>query len=417
MSSLGRCSVESAGTATSLCNSHQRSLTVFCQECGVALCDSCLSNGDHRNHQFSSLLDACMKRLDELMKNNKELARSIKKQGNFTSDASITNSIKYIEANFLKTKENLDAMFSELRDLLEVNKIQAFKLLAAQQKHMEAQLTELKTKAEIHEELERLKIQTGQTPDNASSVQTQCVELEKRIEIIDNNFVDWEKKDDHLRRKSLENSVRMILEKSKSCLTHPLKFVDFITFDKNTAHEKLSVSEDNRQVTLFAKDMQSNQSQPDKAQDARLLHVQAEQTFTAGQHYWEVDVRGCRSWEIGVVGEEGTEKLSWTLRLDDGVLTALHNHGDFRVREQDLLFLGVFLDCDKGRLWFYNVDTDATIHTFPVRRGSGRTMRPVFSIAPEEEDEFSCLVLCNICENDPRPASMADSCVDSPNAH
>ncbi|XP_062374180.1 probable E3 ubiquitin-protein ligase TRIML2 [Sardina pilchardus] len=417
MSSSTR-SVAPVKSAISLCGSHHR-LTVFCQACGVALCDSCLSNGSHCHHQFSSLQDACKKRIDEL----KGLAGNIRGPNSFTYEASITNRTKLKEDIFLKIKENLDAMFKELRDLVEVSKNQAFKLLAAQQKNTEAQFKimeaqfKIKTMAEIHEKLEQLWIEAGQSPDNVSSVMTQCVEVEKRIEIIDKNSVDWEK-DDHLRLKSLENSVQKILEMSKSCLTQPWEFADFITFDKNTAHEKLRVSEDHRQVTVFAKDLRSNH-RSNEVQDAVLLHVQAEQAFTTGQHYWEVDVRGCRSWEIGVLGEEGTEKLSWTLRLDDGMLSALHDRDDVRVREQDLSFLGVFLDCDKGRLWFYNVAVNAVMHAFAVRcGGGGRPMRPVFSIAPKDDD-FSRLVLWNICEKDPRPespASMADPCVDSPSA-
>ncbi|KAG5268464.1 hypothetical protein AALO_G00212880 [Alosa alosa] len=421
-----------SGRASTPCNTHQRQLIVFCQQCGKPLCDSCLSSGEHRNHELSRLPDACKKEMDELMKNSKELTKNIRKQGNFATQASINHRLKLIEDNFNKSKENIEAQFKDLKDLLEANRRQVFKLLNAQKDHTKAQLREIKQYgeneiADIHEKLEQFRIQIGQDPNSVlcSAVLKECMEQEKRIEIIGKSFVDWEEpKYDDLRLKSLEKSVDAIVKKSKACLQYPWEFADFITFDKATAHEKLRVSENNRQVTVFAKDLRSK-SQPNQLPDP-LLHVLAEQSFTAGQHYWEVDVRGCRSWAVGVEGEEeeegrqagtsplGHKKLSWMLESDAGMLSALQNDVSTPVREQDLSFIGLFLDYDKERLTFYNVATDTVMHNFVFRRGT--KMRPAFNITPEG-DESSFLVLCDLCEEDrpESPADMVDSSVESPN--
>ena len=146
-------------------------------------------------------------------------------------------------------------------------------------------------------------------------------------------------------------------------------------------------------------------------------------------------MKGCLSWAVGLVGlvgsveecwdttsELGHDKRSWMLESDAGSLAAIHNDDFHTVREQEnLSLLGIFLDCDKGRLQFYNVLTGGLLHSFAAR--FGRAMWPVFSILPPMKDgEPSCLVLCDLCERErsersERPGSGADSGPQAPTDH
>ena len=72
-----------ANSAITFCISHHRQLIVFCEECGLALCDSCLSSATHHNHTFSTLPDECKKQMASiiflvLLRNKMEMADSRK---------------------------------------------------------------------------------------------------------------------------------------------------------------------------------------------------------------------------------------------------------------------------------------------------------------------------------------------------
>ncbi|KAL2085288.1 hypothetical protein ACEWY4_018608 [Coilia grayii] len=399
------------------CNSHNRPVIVFCMDCGVALCDNCLSSKAHHSHQYSSLPEACQKQMDDLAKKTKELEKNMRKRGHVPSPTSANGILEVRKSdNFTKSKEKIDKLYNELEEMLEGNKSKALRLLDAMQEHLKAKLTCVERSgekvqrdvAEIRETVQQLQDQVDQ--DSADVlVSVSLWEHPKHM------CVNWEHnyKFSNIRLTSLENSVHAILAKSKAFLPCPWEFAEFITFDKNTAPEMLKVSEDNRQVTIPASNSLARK-QPNKSQDS-FLNVQAEQSFSTGQHYWEVDVRECHSWAAGVVVEGqldqasslGHDQLSWILESDAGVLSAAHNGDSSAVIEEDLSLLGIFLDCHSKRLRFYNVVTGAVLHTFPVR--CGQTVRPVFSIAPLD-DRSSCLVLCDLHrESTERPESSPDS--------
>lgn len=166
--------------------------------------------------------------------------------------------------------------------------------------------------------------------------------------------------------------------------------------------ERLRVSEDNRQVTFSINNSTSSKKTIKSHHNGdSFLSVLAEQCFTAGKHYWEVDVRECPTWATGVLQVQPGQEASplehgaplWTLESESGVLSAESNGDSYKVTEEDLSLLGILLDCDEHRLRFYNVVTGAALHTFPVHHG--QTMRPVFSIGPLV-DKSSSLVLCDL---------------------
>ncbi|CAL8390631.1 unnamed protein product [Boreogadus saida] len=159
------------------------------------------------------------------------------------------------------------------------------------------------------------------------------------------------------------------------------KYACDLTLDPNTAHRLLSLSEDNRKVTLVEED-QSYPDHPDRFDS--WPQVLGREALT-GRCYWEVE------WEGGVVigvtyrgitrrGRGGDSRLggnnnkSWSLYCYDGHYSAQY------IGRQTVLPLppagstrvGVYLDRPAGSLSFYRVspggggssDTLTHIHTF-----------------------------------------------------
>ncbi|CAL8405174.1 unnamed protein product [Arctogadus glacialis] len=153
-----------------------------------------------------------------------------------------------------------------------------------------------------------------------------------------------------------------------------------LTLDPNTAHRLLSLSEDNREVTL----VRGGQSYPDHPERFDTWPQVLGREALTGRCYWEVEWKGLVG--IGVTyrgitrrgeGDDswlGWNNKSWVLYCDDGRYTARYNGrqtflplcpaGSTRV--------GVYLDRPAGSLSFYRVspggggssDTLTHLHTF-----------------------------------------------------
>ena len=104
--------------------------------------------------------------------------------------------------------------------------------------------------------------------------------------------------------------------------------------------------------------------------------VFGQQSFSAGRHYWEVEVGRKTSWRLGVARDDvprgemahsGTLSGIWTLALKSGTLVACTDPEPTGiVLSSHLLRIGVFLDCEQRELSFYNAGSMAPLYTFSL---------------------------------------------------
>ncbi|XP_061531621.1 zinc-binding protein A33 [Phycodurus eques] len=155
----------------------------------------------------------------------------------------------------------------------------------------------------------------------------------------------------------------------KSCL-YPN--ITRVTFDPETAHPLLSVSRSCTSVWFdAAKDL------PECSQDnpKRFHHyycVLGREGFSVGRHYWEVEVGQKTAWRLGVAradvsrGEMAATSTSgglWTLALKNGDILACTDPTPVRVNMSlHLARVGVFLDCEKEEVSFYNANNMAPMY-------------------------------------------------------
>ncbi|CAL8289991.1 unnamed protein product [Lota lota] len=172
------------------------------------------------------------------------------------------------------------------------------------------------------------------------------------------------------------------LEHAGVCRLKPAlkKYACELTLDPNTAHRDLTLSEDNRKVTM----VKQKQSYPDHPErfDSQC-QVLCREALT-GRCYWEVEreggvstgvtYRGITRREGGGNSRLGENSKSWSLNCSDGCYTAWY---EFRSTAKRLLpagsnRVGVYLDRPAGTLSFFRVspdvggssDTLTHIHTF-----------------------------------------------------
>lgn len=156
-----------------------------------------------------------------------------------------------------------------------------------------------------------------------------------------------------------------------------------MTFDPETAHPNLSMSQSCTSVWF-----EEGKDTTDIELNPRRFHyyycVFSHQRFTTGRHYWEVEVGHKTAWRLGVAQEDvprgemaatGTSSGLWTLALKSGSIMACTDPKPTKVKVSiQPVRIGVFLDCDREEVSFYNAVTMAPIYTFTM----GTVLGPLF---------------------------------------
>ncbi|XP_019361702.1 PREDICTED: zinc-binding protein A33-like [Gavialis gangeticus] len=157
-----------------------------------------------------------------------------------------------------------------------------------------------------------------------------------------------------------------------------------LTFDPETAHPNLVLSENLRAVTE-QRTPQPVPSSPKRFQ--KCVNVLGSEVFTAGSHYWEVWVGNKTKWDLGVAAELADraakvklcpENGYWSLRLRNSTeywaaaVPWVRLYPPRRLRK-----VGVLLDCQAGTVAFYNAEDMAHLYTF--RQVAAPGLCPFFS--------------------------------------
>ncbi|XP_059551596.1 butyrophilin-like protein 9 [Myotis daubentonii] len=148
-----------------------------------------------------------------------------------------------------------------------------------------------------------------------------------------------------------------------------------VTLDSASAHPSLEVSQDGKSVSSRGAGAALVPAVPgDPQRFTEQTCVLSHQRFRTGRHYWEVDVGRRSRWFLGAcleaVARAGAALLSpaagyWVMGLWNGceyfVLEPQRRALSLRVPPRRV---GIFLDCDAGKLAFFNVSDGSHIFTF-----------------------------------------------------
>ncbi|KAI4900293.1 hypothetical protein NFI96_010564 [Prochilodus magdalenae] len=150
-----------------------------------------------------------------------------------------------------------------------------------------------------------------------------------------------------------------------------------VVIDRSTCHRQIKVTSQGRSMHISAEDC----SGPNLAQQFDQVYCAlGSVSITAGQHYWEADVRCCSAWAVGVAygslnrkGQDkstklGRNRLSWSLEFQDGQLSAWHNDRHVMLSSRAghgvLDRVGIFVNYPKGRMTFYDAKTMKVLQEF-----------------------------------------------------
>lgn len=163
--------------------------------------------------------------------------------------------------------------------------------------------------------------------------------------------------------------------------------------DSHTCHSQIAVSSEGRGMSFSG----SARSAPEHPlQFDKVCCALGRSPVTKGQSYWEVDVRCCSAWAVGVAyaslerkgrnkgAKLGRNRNSWCVELRNGHLAAWHNDRYVAcqgVGQTAVGKVGVWVNYDKGQLMFYDADTMVVLQRFSA------AVTPVFDRAHHQFTE------------------------------
>ncbi|CAL8347561.1 unnamed protein product [Merluccius merluccius] len=375
-----------------MCKKHDRLLELFCQTDQVCVCQICTVT-DHKSHPVVPLKEEHEVKKAQLGKTESEVQQMIQERKRKIQE--INNTVQRSKADAVREiadgeqvltalmrciKKQWDEFDQTVKEKLKSTENQAeglIKQLKQEIKDLTNRSSEVKQLTHTEDHLHFL--QTFRSLDNPPPTRDWTT-----VEVCPPSYVGT------LRRSldQLEETLNMEMKKTLSMEMKKVpylrsslkKYACGLTLDPNTAHRRLSLSEDHREVKWVEED----QSYPDHPERFDSWSQVLCREGLTGRCYWEVERRG--EVAIGVTyrgitrrgpGKDsmlGKNNKSWCLVCNDGRYSAYYNgrgtalppppSGSTRV--------GVYVDRPAGSLSFYRVspgvggssDTLTLIHTF-----------------------------------------------------
>lgn len=163
--------------------------------------------------------------------------------------------------------------------------------------------------------------------------------------------------------------------------------------DRHTCHSQITVTLEGRGAA-FCSTLHTPPAHP--LQFDKVCCALGSSPITAGLSYWEVDVRCCSTWAVGVAygslqrkgldksAQLGRNRNSWCVELKNGNLSAWHNDRHVACQgagRRALERVGVWVNYDKGQLMFYDADKMVVLQRFSA------AVTPVFDRAHHQFTE------------------------------
>ncbi|XP_036789440.1 E3 ubiquitin-protein ligase TRIM39-like isoform X2 [Oncorhynchus mykiss] len=382
-----------------ICKKHDRLLELFCRTDQTCVCQFC-TEADHNTHDTVSIEEECGERKAQLGKTEAEVQLIIQERMQKVKEIKLSVDLSKRDAE----REITDSIqvFTALVRSIEKSQAELIEVIEEKQKAVERQAEGLIK--DLEQEITELKRrstdlrQLSQTEDHLQLLQNypslvykhlptkNMSEISVHSALCVGTVMKAVSQLDETLNKEMEKFPEVKLKRIQ-------QYAVDVTLDPDTAHHKLILSEDGKQVRHG--DTELNLPDNPKRFDRHCI-VLGKDGFSSGKFYYEVNVKGKTRWTLGVARESIDRKGEITLTPEDGLCVVYRR--DVNVYKASnsppvLLFLrkkpqkvGVFVDYEEGLVSFYDVEARSHIYSF-----TGCTFKeklfPIFG--PSENDENS----------------------------
>ncbi|KAL1279613.1 hypothetical protein QQF64_026286, partial [Cirrhinus molitorella] len=341
-----------------ICSLHREKLKLFCLEDKQPVCVVCRDSKQHDNHKFRPIGEVVSSYKEELNTTLKSLQEKLKHNENIKGEFDKT--VEHIKSQAEHTERQIKQQFEKLHQFLRDEE--------------EATITALREEEEQKKQMMKEKLE----------------EMNRHISALSHTIKDMEemmKASDVCFLKEFPVSMERVQisqpdpQTPSGALIHVPRYLGNLPFrvwkkmqdivqntpvilDPNTAHPRLLLSDD----LTSAINSLNNQPVPDNPERFDYYScVLGSEGFNSGTHCWDVEVKGCSFWSLGVTTASNQRKGLdffntdvWSVWYDPYRVSL---GSGFRV-EQDLDRVRVNLDYDRGTVSFSDPVTNTHLHTF-----------------------------------------------------
>ncbi|CAL8406926.1 unnamed protein product [Arctogadus glacialis] len=354
-----------------VCKKHDRLLELFCKTEQVSVCQFCTET-DHKSHPIVPLkeeyevkmaqLGKIASDVQQMIKDRKQKIKEIKDTVELSkkdAEREIADGVQVLTA----LKQSIEKCQDDLNQMVKEKLKSTVKQAEGHIKEIEQEIEDLTFGSSEVKQLSLTKdhlhfLQTFRSLKNPPPTRDWTT-----VEVRPPSYVGT------LRRSldQLEETLNMEMKKLRDAeLKRVQQYEVDVTLDPDTAHPKLILSEDGKQVHHgdVVKIL------PDNPKRFTVhVFVLTRQSFSSGRFYFEVQVKDKTGWCLGVARESIARKGQITVTPETGYWNIFQNNDELIFRDNpavrlplraELQKVGVFVDYDEGLLSFY--DVEARVH-------------------------------------------------------
>ncbi|KAK2822813.1 hypothetical protein Q5P01_022878 [Channa striata] len=324
-----------------ICSRHDEVMKMFCRTDQQCICYLCTVD-EHKGHDTVSAAAERTERQRELEGSRQQIQQRIRDR---EKDVKVfQQEVEALNHSAEKTVEDSEKIFTELIRVIEKRSSEVKEQIRSQHETAVSRVKELQEKLE--QEITELKRKDAELE--------QLSQTEDHNQFLQNYF-------------SLTlTDMDVLLSRGPKTRDEFLKLSREITLDPNTVNDRLSLSEENREV-IFMKHEQLYPDHPDRCTDT--YQVLSRESLI-GRCYWEVE-KGRGGVLVAVTYKDsdtvnekfGDNDTSWALGFYSSRYEFRHNNVTTPVSGPRSSRIGVYVDHRAGILSFYSVsDTMTFLH-------------------------------------------------------
>lgn len=390
------------------CESHKWPLELFCSADACCVCQDCVTE-DHKGHNTIPVVEARRQIERELREKQTEMVKTVTAAENAINKLQL-NTVS-IEHSVTEVRDVIESQFEELQAVMERAKREVMEILEGEEKqalrqaegirvHLEQRCTELKKTQAQMEKLSKNKNDVDYLQEYSEwkkeatdiSLPGVYIGLMDRLNsfsrvIVDStqelcamlvsSYIEKVKETCKNDKMGIKTTVHEIVAAKQNMsipdpVTHAdfLKYAAHVSFDPDTAHKFLRLTEENRKVTNTTPWQHPYPDVPERFENWR--QVLATESFYLGRHYYEADISG-EGTHIGLtyksIDRKGNESnscitgnnFSWCLHWNGRTFSAWHSDVETPLNVEKFTRIGVYVDYTRGLLAFYGVDDSMTL--------------------------------------------------------
>ncbi|XP_030292183.1 E3 ubiquitin-protein ligase TRIM21-like [Sparus aurata] len=358
-----------------MCLKHDKPLELFCRTDQTCVCMLC-TYSEHKTHNFVPLREQYEEKKAELEKTEAETQQMIQRRrlkiqeikqsvdlSKNDADREIAEGVQvltYLKESVERSQAELIERIKEKQRTTELLAEDLIKELEHEISELIRRRTEVEQLSHIEDHLHLLQNVPSLSPAPPTKDWTGVRVRPSHEGTVVRAVAQLEE--------TLSKEMKTLLEAE---LKRVQQYAVDVTFDPDTAHPALILSDDGKQVS-HGDEKKRLPNNPERF--SLSLCVLGKQSFSSGRFYFEVQVKGKSEWDFGVVRESIHKKGLITLSPDEGYWSLwLRNGHEYKALDDPDVRLslvsqpqkvGVFVDYEEGLVSFHDVDTAALIFSF-----------------------------------------------------